>query len=146
MTRGAEKICFKCGVPQPLSTNFYRHPETVDGYLGKCISCTIEDNKLNYREFRNEHVIYEQEREQLPTRKANKLVYQARHRQTHPKRYKARNAVNNAIRDGRLERQPCEVCGKKAQAHHDDYSQPFQIRWLCFKHHRELAHSQTTST
>jgi hypothetical protein len=30
----------------------------------------------------------------------------------------------------------------KAQAHHADYSQPWAVRWLCFKHHRELGHGQ----
>ena len=36
----------------------------------------------------------------------------------------------------------CFKCGEKGQAHHDDYSKPFEIKWLCFKHHRELAHGQ----
>jgi ribosomal protein S27AE len=37
-----------------------------------------------------------------------------------------------------LIKQPCEVCGNlKAQAHHDDYSKPLQVRWLCQKHHTE---------
>lgn len=50
----------------------------------------------------------------------------------------ASTAVNNAIRDGRLIRQPCEVCGHEiAQAHHDDYSKPLDVRWLCTTHHAE---------
>ena len=36
-----------------------------------------------------------------------------------------------------IERRPCEVCGAKAEAHHDNYNEPLNIRWLCFKHHRE---------
>lgn len=55
-----------------------------------------------------------------------------------PIQKKANQAVNNAIRDGRLTRQPCEVCGaQKAQAHHEDYSKPLDVRWLCTKHHAE---------
>jgi len=51
--------------------------------------------------------------------------------------------VSNAIRDGRLSRQPCEVCqAPEAQAHHADYSKPLEVRWLCFRHHRELEHKQ----
>ena len=42
------------------------------------------------------------------------------------------------IKMGRLIRKPCEVCGElKVEAHHDDYSRPFDVRWLCGHHHRE---------
>lgn len=45
--------------------------------------------------------------------------------------------VNQARSLGWLTAQPCEVCGApKAEAHHDDYDQPFLIRWLCRLHHR----------
>lgn len=54
-----------------------------------------------------------------------------------PEKVKARKAVDRAVRRGKLERLPCEVCGDEAQAHHDDYSKPLDVRWLCFRHHRE---------
>lgn len=55
-----------------------------------------------------------------------------------PIKKSASTAVNNAIRDGKLTRHPCEVCGEqKAQAHHDDYSNPLDVRWLCATHHAE---------
>lgn len=45
--------------------------------------------------------------------------------------------VGNAIRDGKLIKKPCEVCGaEEVHAHHDDYSQPLRVRWLCPKHHK----------
>lgn len=53
------------------------------------------------------------------------------------KRAKARSTFNHYMRDKHLERQPCEICGAKAEAHHDDYDKPLDVRWLCFKHHRE---------
>lgn len=35
-----------------------------------------------------------------------------------------------------LKTQACEVCGdENAQRHHDDYTQPLDIRWLCQEHH-----------
>ncbi|EEE04594.1 gene 26 protein [Burkholderia multivorans CGD2M] len=35
-----------------------------------------------------------------------------------------------------MSRKPCEVCGaEKADAHHDDYSKPLEIQWLCHSHH-----------
>jgi len=48
----------------------------------------------------------------------------------------ANREVSNAIRDGKLKRLPCERCGdKKAEAHHEDYSKPFDVMWLCKNHH-----------
>ena len=56
-------------------------------------------------------------------------------------RHKARAAMTWAITSGRLKRLPCEICGaKKVEGHHEDYSKPLDVRWLCTKHHR-LAHA-----
>lgn len=55
-------------------------------------------------------------------------------RETH--RGRAGNRVGIAIKKGELVRQPCEVCGAaKTDAHHDDYSKPLDVRWLCRLHH-----------
>lgn len=54
------------------------------------------------------------------------------------KERKARNALNHAIRKGRLKRNPCERCGeKKTQGHHEDYSKPLDVVWLCIDCHGE---------
>lgn len=51
---------------------------------------------------------------------------------------KARWNLNHAIEKGILTRLPCEVCqNSKSQAHHEDYSKPLQVIWLCSKHHGE---------
>ena len=51
---------------------------------------------------------------------------------------KAQSLCNTAIKNGTLVRQSCEVCGKKkGQAHHDDYTKPLDVRWLCPKHHAQ---------
>ena len=51
----------------------------------------------------------------------------------------ARDLVNSEIRKGYLIPQPCEACGTSIsiEAHHDDYSKPLHVRWLCVVHHRE---------
>lgn len=51
---------------------------------------------------------------------------------------KAVTAVSHAIRDGKLKKEPCEICGAEpAEAHHDDYNYPLKVRWLCKDCHAE---------
>jgi len=60
------------------------------------------------------------------------------HRVYDTEKQKARLAVTHAIERGTLERQPCELCGERGEAHHDDYSKPLDVRWLCRRHHAQL--------
>jgi len=50
----------------------------------------------------------------------------------------ARTYIRVYVRRGKLERRPCEHCGRAAQAHHGDYSKPLDVRWLCRAHHLAL--------
>lgn len=130
------KTCFKCNKEKPLS-QFYKHPRMADGRLGKCKTCTKTDVAENYEYKRDQYAEYERQRFQRPERKAAIIGYQQALRDKSPGKYRARNAVSNAVRDGRLTKLPCEVCGNSAQAHHDDYRRPLVVRWLCRKHHLE---------
>lgn len=67
---------------------------------------------------------------------------QGKWRKRHPLKYLAHRYVDNALNLGVLKKDVCEVCGDpKVDAHHDDYSRPAQVRWLCRRHHI-LHHSQ----
>lgn len=49
-----------------------------------------------------------------------------------------KRAVSKAVARGVLVRGNCEACGNpKTHGHHDDYSRPLQVRWLCARHHKE---------
>jgi ribosomal protein S27AE len=59
-----------------------------------------------------------------------------RWRKNNPDKVRAHWIVANAIRYGKLKRQPCEKCGNpKSHAHHKDYSKPLEIEWLCHDCH-----------
>ena len=139
-----DKPCFICKEILPL-TSFYKHSEMSGGRLNKCKECTKKDVRENYRKNIDHYKDYEKERFKTPKRKKFILAQQKKYRALNPDKYKARNAVNNAIRDKRLKRMPCSVCGDtKSEAHHEDYSEPLDVNWLCFKHHRELHGQEVT--
>ena len=49
---------------------------------------------------------------------------------------RARNVLCLAVSRGKVIRKACEVCGfYPAEGHHDDYSRPLDVRWLCKEHH-----------
>jgi len=50
---------------------------------------------------------------------------------------RARDALRWAIRSGKVARGTCH-CGKIGHGHHEDYSKPLEVIWLCREHHDEL--------
>lgn len=134
------KKCFKCKRIKEIE-QFYKHKQMGDGYLGKCKSCTKKDVNGRYSDPQSRLKIVEYERKRFkdPERKKKIYLYNLKRKLKRPKRHKAAYKVSNAIRDGKLKRLPCEVCGDvKSQGHHKDYRKPLNVTWLCFKHHREV--------
>lgn len=66
------------------------------------------------------------------------LGIKQRWRAANPLKHAAHWKVAAALRSGRLVREPCETCGQRAQAHHRDYAEPLEVRWLCRTHHHLL--------
>lgn len=134
-----EKTCFKCRATLPID-EFYRHPQMGDGYLNKCKLCArldVQANRINRLEYYRE---YDRARGTRVYGNAGSVDRKAsvRHRLRNPAKSRARAITGNAIRDGQLIRQPCEVCGERVtDAHHDDYAKPLDVRWLCRTHHAE---------
>lgn len=141
------KTCFKCKEAKPI-TEFYKHKMMADGHLGKCKECTKKDVRRWYAETRPQRSAYDRARSQLPERRKSVYECNRRVKMRHPDRARARNAVANAIRDGRLVREPCKFCGNtKVQAHHHSYLEEhwLDVTWACFKCHREKCHGQTVT-
>ncbi len=139
------KVCIACDEVKSLDS-FYVHSKMKDGHLGKCKDC-CKSHASARREIKLEEIqAYdrrrgrtEKHREACRARahkyKDKRVEYNNRHKAKNPEAYKARTAVGTAIRDGKLTTQPCELCGDKAHAHHEDYSKPLEVRWLCARHH-----------
>ena len=132
------KTCFKCNEEKPME-DFYRHPQMPDGTVNKCKEC----NKRDVRENRKKRVDYYREYDRERGSRQNKS-YRDDYRERFPDKKKAHDALSNAVRDGKLFREPCEKCGREdTHGHHDDYSKPLDVRWLCppchFAEHNKYA-------
>ena len=144
------KICKECGIKKPLA-EYYVHKAMADGHLNKCKLC-VRSRVAKYAEDHSDYYkSYEQKRAMLPQRVEARKRYakteqgkqaiqraQKKYKQNYPMRDFARNAVNNALRDGKIQKLPCFICGEIAEAHHPDYSRPLDVMWLCNSHHREV--------
>lgn len=64
----------------------------------------------------------------------NHYHYANLYRQRHPERHRAGTILRAAVASGQVVRpDACTICAAvcKPHAHHDDYSQPLQVLWLC---------------
>lgn len=119
-------VCKPCRKAQNLENRAKRRAE------GKSVSGTRMPSEY--------HREYEQTYKTIPSVKARKARNAKKYREGELRyRHEARWKVASAIQSGALIRQPCQVCGEtKVDAHHEDYSKPLNVWWLCRKHHVEL--------
>jgi len=140
--------CKKCGLEKEIEQFPKYKAKGFSGYRHVCKICWNKkwspiivihnkryyDEKVSYRTKAIERAGKQYERERNNgTRTLNYKLYEKRY----PERAKVKVLVMMAIRSGKIKAKPCLLCGKKPHAHHDDYSKPFDILWLCPKHHFE---------
>lgn len=154
------KTCFKCGQAKSYQ-EFYKHPKMGDGYLGKCKDCAKKDSEARRQEKLKDPLWAEKEaeRHRIKSQKytvsgvAKETLWRLRLKKkgfpiTLERRAKrsqeqliiqrrANSKARSAVLDGKISKNPCEVCGSyKSQGHHEDYGNPLELTWLCSKHHR----------
>lgn len=56
------KICFKCNIEQAI-TEFYKHPQMLDGTVNKCKSCNKKDVQKNYQTKLDKYKEYDKNRQ-----------------------------------------------------------------------------------
>lgn len=95
-----------------------------------------DKNKEYQRRYRAKAGYKEKRREYYESHKEDYYRRARDSRANHPDARRCHSIINKAISLGKIAKQPCEVCGdKSAQAHHDDYNKPLEVRWLCKKCH-----------
>lgn len=133
-----DKICKGCGITKAL-TEFYKHPETADGYMAKCKECKKNQSKSIRQANPNYYRAYDRERNKEPERAAKHKERTKRYKKENPDKTSAHKKVQRALKRGTLVKGVCEICGEyKTEAHHEDYSKPLNVKWLCSPCHHRL--------
>lgn len=102
---------------------------------------TAPDGREKLRQWRRSRTISE-------ATKARETRHSKQYRARYPEKEKAKRALNRAVENGIIVRpEACQECGRTdrgrdgrslIQAHHDDYSAPLNVRWLCIQCHNNL--------
>ena len=139
-------FCRHCQTEKP-ETDFY------DSSKSKCKECTKSQVKARRKENIEKVREYDRKRNMLPHRvqarkeyiktergKEVKRTAMKNYHERYPMKKAAHIMFRNAVRDGRIKKVFfCSLCGsnEKVEGHHDDYTKPFDVRWLCVKCHKE---------
>lgn len=151
------KVCNRCERDLPVSS-FTKKSSAKDGLCGHCRECAKAHYAANADHIRARNRAHyanvsegarDRQRERLRQFMESNPDYRSvssrKHRETHPDKVRARQAAAYARRAGRLVPLPCAECGAaKVEAHHEDYSKPLDVVWLCRTHH--IARHRTEAT
>ena len=135
----ATRVCFKCKEEKGLE-EFYKHSQMTGSHLNKCKTCTCADVRKNRRDSPRAREYDRRRFHENPERRAYTIRRATERKAEHPEKYRCHYALTNAVRDGRIKKPDrCSRCNEKAsriEGHHDDYSKPLEVVWLCPLCHR----------
>lgn len=163
------KACNRCGVTKMLVE--FHIGASIGGRNSICKECRKSDSKKYYEstaqrqrreaidrynrnrqkrlvQMREYHYNHRKERkEKLATtdarEKVNSRMREYRKLPEVRRKDSARSALKRAIKSGKVIRKPCSKCGgEKSQGHHEDYSRPLDVVWLCRNCHSEIHRAQ----
>ena len=120
----------KCRICQKPFSQTYAQAKF---YERLCKMCKRLVNAL----WREKHPDYENQLKAKPERMQKRAAQMQGYYRNDPQRFKTRAKTRRLIESGQLKREPCEKCGEKqVQPHHTDYSDAFNVNWLCRPCHR----------
>lgn len=127
------KTCNKCHIEKPLR-EFYKNVANKDKHTSNCKICNRKQKRASYYRNHDARKTYAMKynhsdrgraaRKRYTQTQKGKTALEESHKRTHaryPERYKAKIAVNNAIKAGRITpvyTEQCYYCGITAEQYH----------------------------
>lgn len=142
------KTCVKCGAEKTLD-EFHRDNAAKDGRRRDCKQClnartTARRSTQQGREAQRAYNASEKARamrqryDRTEDGRAAKIRGAVKWQRNNRNKARVQAALRRAVRAGKvLKPERCEGCGTggRIMGHHDDYSKPLQVRWLCYTCH-----------
>lgn len=127
------KTCITCTL-EKAKTSFYKDKTKRDGFKNKCKDCELKTcHAYRKTEMYRTNTLDYQRSERGKLRNKNRVDNKRR-----SGKQKAHDLLRSSIRNGSIKRKPCEICNSNvSHGHHDDYSKPLEVVWLCPLHHME---------
>lgn len=143
------KCCSRCQEVKPR-TEFERHQSAKDGLRGYCKVCKKAEKKRYYLKYPEKKRALRRRCKSTKVRNAikkkeryhNDPVYREKKKEVwrqaqrlFPEKVRARRQLQRAVRAGRIPKFPCPCGNPNSQGHHEDYSKPFEVVWMCASCH-----------
>lgn len=120
---------------------FHKAKNNKDGLRGICGQCFLSKYRGTKEQQQRHRENSRLSSKKINFRKNNPIamrIHDKAYRDRNKNKTRARNLANYAIRSGKIKKQNCCKCKSTiTQAHHEDYTKPFDIVWYCLKHHSE---------
>jgi len=131
-----DKECIKCNSIKNIK-EFYKGKSYSDGYRSKCKNCILQECK----EYRMENKDKIKKYERSPNRALKRRERFKEECLKFPEKIIARRILRKAINKKQiLKPSNCSICGSNMniEGHHNDYSEPLNVIWLCVSCHKEI--------
>jgi hypothetical protein len=134
------KTCNRCSLERPVE-EFVRNWRMPSGRINQCNRCRL----MASRAYKSLSKVKEKrrKRDEAVRDQMKKVKMNWKNKNRH--KIQAHDKVYRAVRAGKiLKPERCEKCSHlgKVQAHHESYSEPYDVVWLCpdchYGRHREL--------
>ncbi len=142
----SKKLCKGCGLKLSL-TCFYKNNGMRDGRLNYCKSCDDKAHRKHHLKMRKESPEWVKKRRQQARDRTKRWLIRhgiknsgsdkakADWKLKNPTKIKAHTTARTALLNGVLVKpKTCNRCGhseSRLEMHHEDYSKPLAIEWLC---------------
>jgi hypothetical protein len=120
-------ICHDCQTAKPLDQFYLKANGRPRSYCRACENLRSRRWAIDHPE-RIRLAMRRADAKRAASKSARNHAYEARHRLER----EAYSAVAAALDSGLLKREHCLIChSPRTEGHHDDYSKPLAVRWLC---------------